>query len=196
MEGYIESFLWESSKTCSRWYKKEYGSIDKTRFPEPISVRDEPFGSRCRFEISLKQEELIEAFNEFYKAKESCQQCDFQKVALSLRMALELAFKEKLGIETTRQVPVIGIIRALHETEFLLSSAYRTVKDVYGRTSAIIHGGVKSPTKEDCDALVTDTGYVLRAIELLRLNEDQKKKIEGSIESTAQNQDKTRARNK
>jgi predicted hydrocarbon binding protein len=183
MEGYIEGFLWETTKTCARWYEKEYGLSDKNRFPEPISVKDTTFGSKCKFEVLLKQEELVEAFDEFYEAKLCCVKGDYRRVALSLRTALELAFKAKVGIASKKQVPVTSIISEFRNLQLLPAPPYRTVKDVYGRTSAIIHGSIRKPAKNDVEVLVSDTGYILKVLELMKLKEEEKKDILLKIEN-------------
>jgi len=177
MEGYIESFLWVTSKTCSRWYATEYGGFDRKKFMEPFSVKEEPFGSKCRFEITLKTEELTDAFDDIYEAQLSCDIADYKKIALSLRTALEKSFKIKVGIEIGKQVSITSIIKAFRELEYLDSTSYRIIKDLYGRTSAIIHGSIKRPAKEDCESLVADAEYVLKVLELLDISDAQKRRV-------------------
>lgn len=180
MEGYIESFLWEATKTCSRWYQSEYGTLATNRFPEPISVKDIPFGDRCRFVISLKKEELTEAFNELYQAKDLFSTDKHRSVAVSIRAALEMAFKSKIGIDASKQAPVTSIIRAFRDLDLLPSLSYQTIKDVYGRSSAIIHKSVPA-TRETSTLIIRDTEEVLRVLELTSLTEKKKKELLDSL---------------
>lgn len=186
MEGYIDSFLWEATKTCSRWYYDAYGTRVIEKFLEPVLVKDNPFGAECRFEITLKTEELTEAFDEFYIANKYYLKNDYKSVALSLRTALEIAFKTKIGIDSSKQVPVTSIIRSFRNLNLLSSLPYRTIKDLYGRTSAIIHAGIKKPNKNDIRTLVRDAEYVLREIELIVLTDSKKKKLNETIKTLSQ----------
>jgi len=183
MEGYIESFLWESTKTCSRWYRDEYDTPVTEKFPEPTSVIDKPFGEKCIFQISMKNEELTEAFDELYQAKKSYLTGDYRQVALSLRTALEMAFKSKIGMDVSKQVSVTSIIRSFRELNLLPSTSHNTIKDLYGRSSAIIHRSIPA-TKESSRVLICDGEDVLRVLELITLGEEIKMEIQGSINKT------------
>jgi len=189
MEGYVESFLWETTKTCCRWIQQQYRTDVAEAFPEPSSVKDEPFGMDCRYSISLKKEELTEAFDAFYQAMEYSSIGNYESAVLSLRTALEQAFKSKIRIETSKYVSLTEIIRIFKAFDILPLPSYRMIKDLYGRSSAIIHRSVPA-TKEYADTLIYDAGEVLRVLELTYLEEEKRKKLLGSISASQVDQEK------
>jgi hypothetical protein len=114
----------------------------------------------------LKNEQLQGAFDNFYKSKYELRKGQLDDAARLLRTSIELAFKEKIGLDKDDKISVLKILDSLKEKNIMLP--YRLIGDIYASTSSIIHGS-KEHSKEKLAGLQSKWNDVLKEVELLEL---------------------------
>jgi predicted hydrocarbon binding protein len=176
MEGYILGVLWGVLKRYHRWFSDEIRPLEKPAL-EPVKVveiRPDDLVNVCEFEIELKEEELQESFDKFYKAKESFKEKDFTSCAVHLRAALEHGFKQKIDMRKEDPTSLTTLIKAYKAMEVKLP--YGQVKDVWDALSRASHGTLQ-PSSEELKELIENVDIALRALEVATLSDAEKEQL-------------------
>lgn len=179
MEGYISGFLWEALKGHYRLLEKAVFKPESPPF-EPVAILETKEKNKCIFEVRLQEEELEEAFDFLEAAKEAFRQSSFGEAGSAVRTSVEIALKEKIGLEKEDKASALKILDALKAKNVQLP--YKAIGDIYGSTSAIIHGS-KKMAKSECEELIKNWGKIIKGLELMRLPE--KDEIKKAVKASA-----------
>ncbi|MDI6810270.1 MAG: hypothetical protein QMD80_01070 [archaeon] len=184
IEGYIQGFLWEALKEYYRWFTK---AITRPALPplEPISVSENKSGDICIFVVRRAEEELVDAFDKFYEAKDAYLLRRYNESVVSIRAALESALKQKTGLDIhDRKTSFELILKAYKQMEiFPPNLSVRKVKDIWGTSSAVIHSS-KALSRKECENLIEVEAGILKTLELIKIDEATKMELQRLIEET------------
>ncbi len=177
LEGYIHGFLWVTMKERYRWFKR---AITKPPNPplEPVEVIEKPVGDKCHFIVNLNEEELEDAFDALYEAREHLRLGVFDEAVHNVRISMELAFKGKLDIGKDDKTSALKIIKSFKDKGIGLR--YKTIDKIYNLSSRVIHG-VKKSGKSDCQEIIDKWDQILEDLELLRLSDHEKMEIKKKL---------------
>lgn len=176
MEGYIQGFLWTSLKDYNRWFTR---AITRPAMPplQPVSVVENPSGDQCTFVVKRTEEVLRESFDRFYDAKEAFNLGQYKESAVAIRTALESALRGKIGLDMNDRIPCDSIIGAYRQNKNLSTiTSYNKVKDIWGSTSAMIHGRIPADRRR-CEKMLTEEAEILKSLELSKIGEKEKKEV-------------------
>jgi hypothetical protein len=173
LEGYIMGFLWVTIKERYRWFKR---TITEPTHPpmEPVEVMEKPAGDKCHFIVRLREEELPLAFDALSEARRHFRLGDYDQCAHDLRISMELAFKEKIGIGKDDKTSVLRIMKSFRGKKVTLK--YKTLDRIYNSTSRVIHGSKKSG-RADCEEIVNAWRLILEDLELMRLSDHEREEL-------------------
>ena len=175
-EGYIKGFLWEALKEHYRWFSREI-TRPATSLWEPVAVSEKKGKDSCIFVVERKEEELSDAFNNFYDAKVAFRLGNYQQAVISIRRALESALKQKIGLGIYDKTASEPIMTAYSKSGILPSNlSFQKIKDIWGSTSAVVHKR-KLPSKEKCEKMIKEESKILRIFELMEIDENSKTKV-------------------
>jgi predicted hydrocarbon binding protein len=173
IEGYVQGFLWVALKERYRWFKRTITQpSDRPR--EPLEVNESPLGDKCQFVVKLGEEELEDAFDSLSDAFESLRLGNPDQAANNTRISLELAFKDKVGIEKDSKTSVLKIIKAFKKRDVKLR--YKAIDEIYNLTCRTVHGS-KTMNENICKDLIGKWDEILEELELLKLTESETESI-------------------
>jgi hypothetical protein len=173
LEGYMQGVLWEVMKEHYRWFKR---ALTRPGNPplQPIAVEEKIGEGKCRFIVKLGEEELQNAFDMFYEARDSERENDFNQATRDIRASVEMAFKEKIGLPLDDKTSVIRIMKAFKNRSLQLR--YNTIDGIYASTSGSIHGSAKI-SKSDCKKMLHNWNDILEDLELMKIDDTMKQEI-------------------
>jgi hypothetical protein len=178
LKGYIFGVIWELLKQYPRIFREEF-RVER-KYMEPIlPISTETKDNTWIFTINLKSEELKDAFSYLHKAIQGFQIEDYSITYLNTRLALESAFKQKIGLKMNEKMHLPDVLKSYKSHK--ISLKYQIAKDVYGRSSKRMHPHeTEEMEKEKVENLLLDTISILRELELLDINDNTQTKIRES----------------
>jgi len=176
IEGYIYGVLRISLKYYPRWYKNVTKINPQNINFTPISVKEEPEGDKCKFIVSLKPEELTEAFDKIYYIENLIENGDLRRIPLEIRVMLENALKIKLGINYEERIYVPQLLVPFKAVKDNTELHIKKISNIYAWTSKDAHLTAEY-TKEE---LINNLGIVadfIQDLELIEISNEIRAKL-------------------
>lgn len=165
MMGYVEGFLWTALKEHYRLFERMV--VVPSNPPRTVfKIASDCGRDSCRFIAELRPEQLQGAFESFYDSKNKLREGKLDEAARLLRTSVELAFKEKIGLDKNDSTSVLQIADSFKEKNIPLK--YRVISDIYASTSRVVHGSKRS-SKEKIAEFQSKWNDILKDLELLDL---------------------------
>ncbi len=177
IRGYIKGFLWSALKEHHRLFSRSVVALPN----KPVTVYKDEIGCdshSCTFKAKIREEELIEAYDDFYNCKFTLREGNIKEAMVFLRSSIEKAFKKKIGIDVDAQTSVLKIVKVFKES--IKQIHYRIITDMYGSSSAELHGSRASSASE-VQNLLERWGEELKKLELLYIKDEEKDKMKESL---------------
>jgi predicted hydrocarbon binding protein len=171
MEGYIHGFLWVVLKERYRWFRR---SVSQPPEPpmEPSEIREERIeDNKCRFIVTLREESLKEAFDALSQAREFDREANHGQATNNIRISLDLALKQLVGLGKEERTSVVRIMKALKKANIQLR--FKAIDEIYNCTSRILHGA-KDSDQDTCSRIIEQWDDLLEDLEMVQIPDQEK----------------------
>ncbi len=176
--GYLLGSAWILFGDIARKGIKEFSDDQRVIPLRPRGIKEHPGDGICVFEMQINHEELKQAFDRLSLSGELFIQGTLTEALLHARAALELGFKQKVGISVDSRASFFSLLDAYRRASIpKLVLNYAQIGRIYESASVAVHGVRTDYSRETIEEIILEVEEKLRLLELSVVGRRYRQKI-------------------
>jgi hypothetical protein len=179
MMGYVDGVLDEGFKEYYRWARE----IDFLKVPERIlevsKIEHSGSSAFCRFDLELREEELVETFDAYSKCKRAYYGNELGDVIRFTRTTIEFCLRERVGLPTDFKISSYKIVDILEE-KGIENVDFHEIRRLLGKLSGKVHS-IDKAYKNYCLSIINALGIVIHSISRIEISKKEWDEIRKKI---------------